>query len=137
MAETFQLDIVTPERTVFSGRAEELVAPGLLGEFGVLPGHANLLAELGVGPLRYRSGGSEHVLAAGGGFAEVTGQRVTVLLDRALSKDEIEVEEMRRALESAQQRAPAPADEQYGSWRASVQWAELCLKIAGDTGSKK
>lgn len=137
MAETFQLDIVTPERTVFSGRAEELVAPGLLGEFGILPGHANLLAELGVGPLKYRSGGSEQVLAASGGFAEVTGERVTVLLDRALSKDEIEVEEMRRTLEAAHQRVPTPEDEQYSSWRASVQWAELCLRIAGDTGLKK
>ena len=54
MADTFLLDLVTPERTFFSGPVKELVAPGSLGEFGVLPGHANMLSELTAGRLLYK-----------------------------------------------------------------------------------
>ena len=67
MAETFILDLVTPERTLFSGSVQELVAPGVLGEFGVLPGHANMLAELTAGRLVYRDESGEKLMAAAGG----------------------------------------------------------------------
>ncbi len=137
MAETFQLEIVTPERTIFSGPAEELVAPGVLGEFGVLPGHANMLAELGIGCVRYKSEGNEFLLAGSGGFAEVTGERVTVLLDRALFKDEILVEETQNELTTLKHDEPSPEDERYGQWKQSLQWLELCLKLAGDTGLRR
>ena len=136
MADTFRLDIVTPERTIFSGPAEELTAPGILGEFGVLPGHANMLAELGVGRVRYKSGGNERVLVAGGGYAEVTGERVTVLLDRALFPDEIQIEEMSKALEIAKQNEYAPQEEHYSEWRRSLEWLGLCIQMAGDTTRK-
>jgi len=136
MADTFRLDIVTPERTVFSGPAEELTAPGILGEFGVLPGHANMLAELGVGRVRYRSGGNEQILLAGGGYAEVTGESVTVLLERALFPEEIQIEEASRALEIAKQNVYAPNEEQYAEWQQSLEWLGLCIQMAGDSTRK-
>jgi F-type H+-transporting ATPase subunit epsilon len=136
MADTFQLDIVTPEGTLFSGRAEELVAPGVMGEFGVLPGHADMLAELGVGGVRYRSGGNEYVLAAGGGLAEVTAERVTVLLDRALFPEDVRVDEFQAAMAQAEQNKYEPQDGQYAEWRRSLQWMALCLEMAGDQGRK-
>ena len=90
MADTFLLDLVTPERTLFSGPVQELVAPGLLGEFGVLPGHANMLAELTTGRLVYRDESGEKLMVAAGGFAEVTGERVTVLLDDAVYAEDLD-----------------------------------------------
>jgi F-type H+-transporting ATPase subunit epsilon len=134
MADTFQLDIITPERTVFSGKATGFVAPGVLGEFGVLPGHANMLAELRNGEIRYKSQGSEQILASGGGFAEVTGEKVTVLLDRALYPEEIDIEEMRVALERAEEKHYGPQDEPYADWQNAIQWIEACLRVAGSQG---
>ena len=75
------LDIVTPERKVFSDEVDEVVAPGLLGEFGVLPGHTTLLAELGTGPLTYTKGGETKTLQVTGGFAEVRDDHVMILAD--------------------------------------------------------
>ena len=79
----FQLFVVTPARPVVDCAADSLVAPGAEGEFGVLPGHEPFLAPLQAGELRYETGGRRQSLHITGGFAEVTGTRVTILADAA------------------------------------------------------
>ena len=126
MADTFVLDLVTPERTLFSGSVEELVAPGLLCEFGVLPGHANMLAELTAGRLVYRDESGEKLMVAAGGFAEVTGERVTVLLDDAVYAEDIDAASVAKEVEELEAQALEPDDEGYADWQDQLRWKRAC-----------
>ena len=130
MADTFMLDLVTPERTLFSGSVEELVAPGLLGEFGVLPGHANMLAELTAGRLVYRDESGEKLMVAAGGFAEVTGERVTVLLDDAVYAEDIDAASVAKEVEELEAQALEPDDEGYADWQDQLRWKRACSEVA-------
>jgi F-type H+-transporting ATPase subunit epsilon len=76
-----RLSVVTPERPVIDGEVDSVQAPGAEGEFGVLPGHEPFLAPLAGGDLRYTDGSGSHRIGIAGGFAEVTGERVTILAD--------------------------------------------------------
>jgi F-type H+-transporting ATPase subunit epsilon len=87
---TFRLSVVTPSRSVVETDADFAVAPGSEGQFGVLPGHAPLLAALRAGVLTYSEAGRESRLAIGGGFAEVTQERMTVLAPSAESPEQID-----------------------------------------------
>ena len=83
MAERLTLEITTPMRMVVSEEVDEVVAPGIEGYFGVLPGHAPFLTTLGIGVVTYRIGRDEHRLAVAGGFAEVRNDKVIILADSA------------------------------------------------------
>jgi F-type H+-transporting ATPase subunit epsilon len=104
MTETFQLEIVTPEKRVVNTAAEEVQIPGKNGYLGVLPGHAPLITELAVGEITYRQNSSEQRLAVAWGFAEVLPNRVTILAETAERPSEIDVERARKAKERAEQR---------------------------------
>ena len=91
-ADKLDLEIVTPERRVLSETAEEVVLPGSEGYFGVLPGHAPLLAALGVGEVSYRAGDRTRFLVVSGGFAEVLDNRVSVLAETCERAEEIDVD---------------------------------------------
>jgi len=97
MASTIKLELVTPERQLVSADVDEVIAPGYGGEFGVLPEHTFYLAILSIGILRYRKGSETKKVAVGGGFAEVTPERMVVLADVAEKAEEIDVERARRA----------------------------------------
>ena len=129
MADTFLLDLVTPERTLFSGAVLELVAPGVLGEFGVLPGHANMLAELTAGRLAYRDESGEKLMAAAGGFAEVTGERVTVLLDDAVYAEDLDASAIGKEIEDLEVQALQPDDDGYADWQEQLRWKRACSEI--------
>ena len=103
MASTIRLDLVTPEKTVLSEDVDEVIVPGYEGEFGVLPEHTQYLSIVKIGVLRYRKGTEWHKVALGGGFAEVTPERVVVLADTAERADEIDLERARRAKERAEE----------------------------------
>jgi F-type H+-transporting ATPase subunit epsilon len=104
MARTFQLDVVTPDRTVLSEQVVSLIAPGVEGYLGVLAGHAPLVTELETGAVTYRTPeGDEKKLAVSGGFLEVGRDRTTILADTAERVDEIDLERARRALERARE----------------------------------
>ena len=130
MAETFFLDLVTPERTLFSGAVEELVAPGVLGEFGVLPGHANMLAELTAGRLIYRDQRGEKLMAAAGGFAEVTGEKVTVLLDDAVYAEDLDPTSLNQEIEALEAKDLQPEDDGYADWKEQLRWKRACSEVA-------
>ena len=85
MPESFQLEIVTPEKLVVKEAAEEAQIPGLEGYLGILPGHAPLITELGVGIITYRAGGTTKTLSVAWGFAEVLQDKVLVSLIDLLS----------------------------------------------------
>jgi len=105
MSDTFQLEIVTPEKKVVDTSATEAQIPGKNGYLGILPGHAPLITELAVGKVTFRSGdGEEQRLAVAWGFAEVLPDRVTVLAETAERPSEIDVERARKAKERAEQR---------------------------------
>jgi F-type H+-transporting ATPase subunit epsilon len=81
-----QLEIVTPEASVLNEGVDDVVAPGVMGQFQVLPGHTTLLSELERGPLTYTKGGQSKTLIVTGGFAEVREDHVTILADGLTDK---------------------------------------------------
>lgn len=96
------LEVVTPEKFVVSEGAEYVAAPGLQGEFGVLPGHTPFLSQLKVGSLRYKTEkGQERCVFINGGFAEVLPDKVTVLAETAERRSEIDVARAKKAMERA------------------------------------
>jgi F-type H+-transporting ATPase subunit epsilon len=85
-----QVDIVTPQKLVYSGRATEVRAPGWEGEFDVLPGHASLLALMHGGILTLETAEGSKRFVVGRGFAEAGPDRVTILTDRCLTKEQVD-----------------------------------------------
>lgn len=111
MADSFRLHIVTPEGEILDQQVVEMTAPGIRGEFGVLPGHARFMTALGVGELRYRrAGGGDGLIAVAGGFAEVDPEGVSVLAQTAEDAEQIDVVRAEAALRRAQQRLEAAED---------------------------
>jgi F-type H+-transporting ATPase subunit epsilon len=98
------LEVATPSRLVVADTADEVVIPGSQGYFGVLPGHAPLLATLGVGELMYRKGTVQYHLVLTGGFAEVRNDKVIVLAENAERPDEIDRDRALKSKERAEQR---------------------------------
>jgi F-type H+-transporting ATPase subunit epsilon len=108
MANTIQVDVVSAEELIFSGPAEFVVLPGVVGELGILPGHTPLLTQIKPGAVRMKLPGetAEEFVFVQGGFLEVQPQHVTVLADtaiRAKDLDEVAALEAKRAAEEAMQ----------------------------------
>jgi F-type H+-transporting ATPase subunit epsilon len=101
------LDIVTPEKKVFSDAVDNVYLPGADGEIGVLPMHAGLVTALKPGELRYLHKGQVVTLAIGSGFAEVTQTKVVVLTDMALGEAEIDELSAEDAIKRAQEKLHA------------------------------
>lgn len=104
MADTFQLEVVTPVKLIVSEPADEAQIPGASGYLGILPGHAPLITELGVGAITYKSSGETHTLAVAWGFAEVLPDKVTILAETAERPQEIDVERAQHAKDRAEER---------------------------------
>jgi F-type H+-transporting ATPase subunit epsilon len=97
-----RLDIVTPEKKVFSDEIDSVVVPGSEGEIGILKSHAPIVTTLQPGELRYMKNGVETSLAIGTGIVEVSNDRVSVLTDMALGAAEIDDDAVEKAIERAQ-----------------------------------
>ncbi|MCG2830312.1 MAG: F0F1 ATP synthase subunit epsilon, partial [Desulfobacteraceae bacterium] len=105
MAGNIILEVVTPEKSVVSEEAKIVVAPGSLGEFGVLIGHTPFLSTLKVGSLRYMDANNvERYVFISGGFAEALPGKVTVLAESAERRRDIDLERAKSAMERAQKR---------------------------------
>src|SRR6187397_3707603 len=96
------LEIVTPERQVFSDEVDSVVCPGIEGELGILPHHAPLLTTLGFGELRIRKGGQEEFFAIAGGFLQVRPDKVVVMAETADMAAEIDLEKAEAARREAE-----------------------------------
>ncbi len=133
MADRLTLEITTPMRLVVSEAVDEVVAPGILGYFGVLPGHAPFLTTLGIGEVMYRSGREEQHLAIAGGFAEVRNDKVIILADTAERTEEIDRARAERARERAERRLSGRASEEaidYTRASAALMRAATRLQTA-------
>lgn len=133
MAEkNFQLDIVTPARTVYSGDVKSFTAPGVVGNFQVLFNHAPLLSAIGIGEIKVvDAAGTVTRFATGGGFVEVKGNKVILLAESAESDAEINVERAKRAKDRASERlANRQTDTDVDRARVALQRSLNRLKIA-------
>ena len=128
-----RLEIVTAERAVYSQDVDEVIAPGIDGELGILPQHAPLMTMLQPGMLTVKKDGDELNLAVSGGFMEVRPERVIILADTAERAEEIDVaraEEARRRAEEAKAGAAAVGAEAQMAAEASLARALARLKVA-------
>lgn len=132
MAGNIRLEVVTPQKEVVNEEAQIVVAPGVLGEFGVLIGHTPFMTSLNIGTLRYTDGkGSEHFVFINGGFSEALPNKVTVLAESAERRQDIDIERARSAMERAEKRlASKDADIDYTRARAALQRALHRIKLA-------
>jgi F-type H+-transporting ATPase subunit epsilon len=109
------LEIVTPEARVYSESVDTVVIPTVEGEIGILPGHIPLVTQVGAGELRATKGNVTQLLVVGGGFAQVTGEKVSILAENAIQEDKIDehaVEDaMKRAEEALKTKEPLAAAE--------------------------
>jgi F-type H+-transporting ATPase subunit epsilon len=132
MADTFQLEVVTPARQVVREAVSEAQIPVLGGYIGVLPGHTPLLAEIGIGELSYHVGNRVVSCTAIGGFVEVLSDRVIVLADSAERAEEINVARAEAARDRALKRLATLNDPNVDWKRAeeSLQRAQVRLQVA-------
>lgn len=133
MPDTFQLEIVTPEKLVVNEAAEEAQIPGVGGYLGILPGHAPLITELAVGVITYRAQGVTKSLSVAWGFAEVLPDKVTMLAETAEFPEEIDVARAQKAKDRAEQHLKS-SDPQLDYDRAqdALERAETRLKVASE-----
>lgn len=133
-----EVHVVTPEREVWAGEAQLLVARGVDGEVGIMGGHAPLLVRLDVGPLRIRSEDGEHVAVVDGGFLHVSTEdgatRADVLADGAQLAAEIDAAAARTRADEVRQRLDAGdglEDDERARLRRELKKADARLAIAG------
>lgn len=130
MADTFQLEIVTPEKMVVNEAVDEVQIPGLGGYLGILPGHAPLITELGVGVITYRAQGVSRNLAVAWGFAEVLPDKVTMLAETAERPEEIDMTRAQKAKDRAEQHLKSNDPQlDYDRAQDALQRAETRLKV--------
>ena len=110
MADTFLLEVATPERLLIQERVTEAQIPAATGMIGVLPDHAPWLGELGTGELAYTGGGTRRAMVVSGGWIQVLNNEVRVIADRAEYANEIDVSRAESALKRAQERLAHPAE---------------------------
>ena len=136
MADTFEFEIVTPEKLVVRDVAEEMQIPGKNGYLGILPGHAPLITELAVGEISYRNQGYTHRLAVAWGFAEVLPSKVTVLAETAERADEINVRRAEEAKQRAEERwKSGDPNTDFDRAEQALQRADARLQVAGKSSS--
>ena len=127
MAATLRLEIVTPEARAYSDDVEFVVLPAVEGEMGVYPQHIPLITQLKPGELVVTKDGKQIALAVGEGFVEITGEKVSVLVDMALQESEID----EKAVEEAIARAEARLKEQHvGDEEAALVQAAIAKSLA-------
>src|SRR5207237_10688696 len=131
--ETQERYIDTMEQRLMTVEADEVRLPAVDGSLGVRPGHTPLVAALGAGELVYVTGGADHRYAVGEGFAEVSNDRVRVLVEEAVRADQIDPGRAESELKSLQQRLSSmrPEDPAYETNRAQVERAAARAFVAG------
>jgi len=114
MAETFKLEIITPESVIYSEEVDMVTLPGSEGEAGIYPNHVPLMTKVQAGELIAKKASSIEILAVGEGFAEITGDRVSILTDNASNStdiDEVAAEEARTKAEKRLKEGDISEDE--------------------------
>lgn len=135
-AETILLEIVTPTGVALSQQVNDLTAPSIAGEFGVLPGHLPILAALRTGLVSYHQGADEERFAVAHGFVEVAHDKALLLTDRFARKEDVDVVQVRLRLKEV--------DQELDHWQGDLtdprrrelieeeQWLAAQLELIGD-----
>jgi len=135
MADNIRLEVVTPEKQVVNDPAQIVMAPGSMGEFGILSGHTPFMTSLNTGAIHYRDeNGKDRFVFVSGGFAEALPDKVTVLADSAERMEDIDVERAQAAVARAEKRlADDRAREKVDIARAkaALDRALVRIRIAG------
>ena len=135
MADSIKLEIVTPDKAVVNEEAKIVMAPGALGEFGILIGHTPVLTTLKTGIVRYTDAqGTERYVFVNGGFAEALPDKVTVLADSAERREDIDLDRAKAAQERAEKRLEeARTREEINADRAkaALERAVVRINLAG------
>jgi F-type H+-transporting ATPase subunit epsilon len=133
MPDEFQLRVVTPRQAVVDQPVLEVTAPGTVGEFGVLPDHANFLSSLECGRLSYRDGRGVKTYAVRNGFAEVSDNVMTILTEAAELAGEIDAARARAELTTAEAELQklSPVDPAYADAESRRRWAQARLEVSG------
>ncbi|RQD76758.1 MAG: F0F1 ATP synthase subunit epsilon [Candidatus Syntrophonatronum acetioxidans] len=112
MASTFFVEVVTPERVVYREEVNMIIARAVDGDIGILANHSPLITALKIGLLRLKKGDRfSHIAISGGGFMEVTSEKVTILADAAEKPGEIDIERAKAAKERAERRLAAQRED--------------------------
>ena len=128
--DSIQLVVVTPVSQLLSEAVSEVQLPGADGYLGVLPGHAPLITELGIGELTYKTAnGQTGLLAIIRGFAEVLPQRVSVLAETAERPEDIDLNRAQQALKRAQELIAKGGDIDWDRASASLQRALVRIQV--------
>jgi F-type H+-transporting ATPase subunit epsilon len=135
MAENIRLEVVTPEKQVVNDMAQIVMAPGSMGEFGVLSGHTPFMTSLNTGALHYRDeNGKDQFVFVSGGFAEALPDKVTVLAEAAERMEDIDIERAKAAVERAEKRLSDARDKEKvdtARAKAALDRAVIRIRIAG------
>lgn len=132
MAEKLKLEMVTPYGEVISQEVDEITAPGIIGEFGVLPGHIPMLTALKIGEFSYVKDGKRTFVAVNWGYFEVEEDRVTVMVDTAEPQDKIDLERAKAAMGRAEEglKQLSHEDKEYRVMEAALQRALNRIQVA-------
>jgi F-type H+-transporting ATPase subunit epsilon len=132
MADDLMLEIVTPEKMTFSGKVEEVTIPGTEGEFGVLRGHEAFLSSVDIGELNFVQDNKKTHYAVNTGYAEVTANKVTILIETAERSDQIDKDRALKAKDNAENRLSqmTKEDVEYEIMRTALARAIARIGVA-------
>ena len=137
MADTFEFEIVTPDKMVLKDVAEQMQIPAKNGYIGILPGHAPLITELAIGEISYTAHGTTNYLAVAWGFAEVLPNKVTILAESAEKPEDINLGRAQEAKSRAEERLRANGPElDYQRALNAVKRAEVRLQVASRASAR-
>ena len=130
MAENIRLEVVTPEKQVVNDMAQIVMAPGSMGEFGVLSGHTPFMTSLNTGALHYRDeNGKDQYVFVSAGFAEALPDKVTILAESAEKMDDIDLDRARSAQKRAEERLEERSKEDIDFIRAKAALERSLVRI--------
>ena len=135
MAENIRLEVVTPEKEVVNEPVQIVMAPGSLGEFGILSGHTPFMTSLNTGGIHYRDeNGKDQYVFVSGGFAEALPDQVTVLAESAEKMEDIDSERAKEAMARAEKRLAEDRTKEkvdVARAKAALERAVIRIKISG------
>ena len=140
MAMTFHLDVVTAEQALFSGTVEEVIAPGAMGDLGIMPRHSQLISKLRAGELQYRTTeGAMASLFVSGGVLEVQPHVVTVLADTGMCAEDLDEAAAREAMKQATDalQGKDPEDLDYEAIQTELESAKAQIEMLHRIGKAR
>ena len=139
MAMTFHLDVVTAEQQLFSGTVEEVIAPGAMGDLGIMPRHSQLISKLRAGELQYKTEDGMASLFVSGGVLGVQPHVVTVLADTGMRAEDLDEAAAREAMKQAQDalQGKDPEDLDYEAIQSELEAAKAQIEMLHRIGKAR